>query len=119
MKAALIVTTLLAVLPLSSWSQSKPKPLPAPVELPKELSQAEISKGMARIKSKIDACAAKSQAEGTVTVYVKVAGSGAVDEVRVRQTPDGSLGACVSRAVQATAFARSQKGGTFTYPFKF
>jgi len=119
MKAALILATLLAVLPLSSWSQSKPKPLAPPPELPAELSQAAISSGMARIKSKIDACAAKSQAQGTVTVTVKVVGSGAVDDVKVKSTPDGSLGACVARAVQTAAFARTQKGGTFSYPFRF
>ena len=117
MKAALIVATLLAALPLSSWSQSKP--LPQPPALPAELSQAEISKGMARIKPKIDACAAKSQHQGTVTVSVKVMGSGAVDEVKVKSTPDGSLGACVGAAVQKAAFARTQKGGTFSYPFRF
>jgi len=120
MKAALILATLLAVLPLSSWPQSKPtKPLPPPPELPTELSQAAISSGMARIKSKIDACAAKSQAQGTVTVSVKVLGSGAVDDVKVKSTPDGSLGACVARAVQTAAFARTQKGGTFSHPFRF
>jgi|SRR6187402_3205419 len=119
MKAALIAATLCAALPLASWSQSKPKPLAPPPELPAELSQAEISKGMARSKSKIDACAARSQAQGTVTVSVKVMGSGAVDEVKVKSTPDGSLGACVVRAVQGAAFGRTQKGGTFTHPFRF
>ena len=116
MKASLIAMTLCAALPLSSWAL---KPLPPPVELPAELSQAEISKGMARIKPKIDACAAKSQAQGTVTVSVKVMGSGAVDDVKVKSTPDGSLGACVSRAVQTAAFARSQKGGTYSHSFRF
>ena len=119
MKAALIVATLCAALPLSSWAQSKPKPLPPPVELPAELSQAEISKGMARIKSKIDACAARTQHQGTVTVSVKVMGSGAVDEAKVKSTPDGSLGACVVAAVKTAAFARTQKGGTISYSFRF
>src|SRR5688572_29155286 len=119
MKAALIVATLLVALPLSSWSQSKPKPLPPPPDLPAELSQAAISQGMARIKSGIDACAARSQHQGTVTVSVKVMGSGAVDEVKVKSSPDGALGACVARAVQKAAFARTVKGGTFTYPFRF
>ena len=87
--------------------------------MPAELSQGEISKGMARIKPKIDACAAKSQHQGTVTVSVKVMGSGAVDEVKVKSSPDGALGACVARAVQTAAFARSQKGGTVSYSFRF
>jgi len=117
MKAALIVATLCAALPLSAWSQLKP--LAPPPALPAELSQAEISKGMARIKSKIDVCAARSQAQGTVTVAVKVTGSGVVDEVKVKQTPDSALAACVVGAVQKAAFARTQKGGTFSYPFRF
>ena len=116
MKATLLAATLCAALPLCSWSQ---KPLPPPTPLPAELSQAEVSKGMARIKSKIDACAAKSQHQGTVTVSVKVMGSGAVDEVKVKSSPDGALGACVARAVQTAAFARTQKGGTVSYSFRF
>ena len=117
MKAALIAATLCAALPLSSWSQLKP--LAPPPNLPAELSQAEISKGVARIKSRIDACAAKSQAQGTVTVSVKVTGSGAVDEVKVKQTPDAALAVCVAAAMQKATFARTQKGGTFSYPFRF
>jgi len=79
MKAALIVATLCAALPLSAWSQLKP--LAPPPALP--------------------------------------AGSGAVDEVKVKQTPDSALAACVVGAVQKAAFARTQKGGTFSYPFRF
>jgi TonB family protein len=119
MKPTLIALTLCAALSLPAWSQSKPKPLPPPVDLPAELSQAAINQGMARIKPKIDACAAKSQHQGTVTVSVKVMGSGGVDDVKVKSSPDGSLGACVARAVQTAAFARTQKGGTFSYPFRF
>lgn len=119
MKSALIAAALCAALPLSSWSQSKQKPLPPPPEMPAELSQAEISKGMARIKPRIDTCAAKSQAQGTVTVAVKVAGSGAVEDVKVKSTPDAALAVCVVAAVQKAAFARSVKGGTFSYPFRF
>jgi TonB family protein len=120
MKAILIAATLFAALPLCAWSQSsRLKDLPPPVELPANLSQAEIAKGMSRIKPKIDACAAKSQHQGTVTVSVKVAGNGAVDDVKVKSSPDGALGACVARAVQTAAFGRTQKGGTFSYPFRF
>ena len=119
MKAALIAATLCAALPLLSWSQPKPKPLAPPPDLPAELSQAEISKGVAGIKSGIDACAARSQHQGTVTVSVKVTGSGAVDEVKVKSSPDGALAACVVNAVKKATFARTLKGGTFSYPFKF
>ena len=52
-------------------------------------------------------------------VSVKVMGSGAVDEVKVKSSPDGALGACVARAVQTAAFARTQKGGTLSHSFRF
>ena len=119
MKSALIAAALCAALPLSSWSQSNLKPLPPPPNLPAELSQADISRGMAGIKSRIDMCAAKSQAQGTVTVAVKVTGSGAVDDVKVKSTPDAALAVCVVKAVEKAAFARSVKGGAFSYSFRF
>ena len=118
MKAALIVAMLSAALPLSSWSQSN-KPLAQPSALPAELSQADISRGMGSIKSRIDACAAKSQYQGTVTVAVKVMGSGAVDDVKVKSSPDPALAVCVAAAVQKAAFARTLKGGTFSHSFRF
>ena len=117
MKTALIAATLCAALPLSSWSQSKP--LAQPRAVPAELSQADISRGVAGIKSRIDACAAKSQAQGTVTVSVKVTGSGAVDEVKVKSSPDPALAVCVAAAVQKAAFSPTMKGGTFPYSFRF
>ena len=116
MKAALIAATLCAAFPLASWSQ---KPLPQPAAVPAELSQADISRGMGSIKSRIDACAAKSQAQGTVTVSVKAMGSGAVDEVKVKSSPDPALAVCVAAAVQKATFARTQKGGAFSYSFRF
>ena len=117
MRTALILAMLCAALPLSAWSQSKP--MAPPPNLPAELSQAEISKGVAGIKSGIDACAARSQAQGTVTVAVKVAGSGGVEEVKVKETPDGSLGACVVNAMKKATFGRTLKGGTFSHSFRF
>lgn len=118
MKPALIAATLLAVLPLSSRAVTF-KDLPPPVQIPAELSKGEISKGMARIQPRIDACAAKTQYQGTVTVFVKVGGSGGVDDVKVRTSPEPGLGVCVANAVQKAAFGRSQKGGSFTHSFKF
>ena len=112
-----IAAALLAAIPLSSWSQSKP--LAQPPAMPAELSQADISRGMAGIKSRIDACAAKSQHQGTVTVSVKVMGSGAVDEVKVKSSPAPALAVCVAAAVQKAAFARTVKGGTFSHSFRF
>ena len=116
MKPTLIAATLLAVLPISALSQ---KPLPQPSAMPAELSQSDISRGMGSIKSKLDACAAKSQAQGNVTVRVKVTGSGGVDEVKVQSSPDPALAVCVAAAVQKATFARTQKGGSFSHSFRF
>ena len=120
MKAALIAAILCAALPTSAWSQSKPsKPMAPPPELPAELSKGEQSKGMARIQSKISDCAAKSQHQGTVEVSVKVTGSGGVDDVKVKSSPSPGLAVCVAAAVQKAQFSRTQKGGTFSYSFRF
>ena len=116
MKAALIAAILCAALPTSAWSQ---KPMAPPPELPAELSKGEQSKGMARIQSKISACAAKSQHQGTVEVVVEVMGSGGVDDVKVKSSPDPALAVCVAAAVQKAQFSRTQKGGTFSYSFRF
>jgi len=43
----------------------------------------------------------------------------AADEVKVKSSPDPGLAVCVAAAVQKAAFARSQKGGTYSYSFKF
>jgi TonB family protein len=119
MKTALIVATLCAALPLSSWSQSTPKPLQLPPEMAAELSQGEINKGMGRLKPKIDECGKKSQYQGVVTVGVKVSSSGTVDDVKVKSSPDPYLSVCVVAAVQKAAFTPTQKGGSFSHSFKF
>ena len=118
MRPVLIAALLLAALPLPSWSVTF-KDLPPPANIPAELSKGEISKGMARIQPGINNCAAKTQHQGTVTVWLKVNGSGGVDDVKVRTSPDPGLGVCVANAVQKAAFSRSQKGGSFTHSFRF
>jgi len=50
---------------------------------------------------------------------VKVAGSGAVSSVTVKESPDSALGSCVASAVQKATFAKTQNGGSFSYPFTF
>jgi len=37
----------------------------------------------------------------------------------VETTPDAALGACVAAAVQKASFAKTQTGGSFSYPFVF
>ena len=61
----------------------------------------------------------QGQAQGTVTVSVKVTGSGAVDEVKVKARRTPGLAVCVAAAVQKATFARTLKGGTFPHSFRF
>jgi TonB family protein len=56
---------------------------------------------------------------GKVKVHVKVGGDGRVSSVAVETTPDPGLGSCVQAAVQRASFAKTQSGGSFSYPFVF
>ena len=97
-----------------------PTPPPAPVgDLADSLSKSDISTGIGKVRSKVDACAAKSTAKGTVKVSVKVSGGGTVASVTVKESPDGALGSCVAAAVQKATFTKTKEGATFSYPFKF
>lgn len=87
--------------------------------LPESLQKADISAGIGGVRARVDGCAAKSSAKGTVKVSVKVDGSGAVSSVTVRETPDAGLGSCVAAAVQKASFKKTQTGGSFSYPFTF
>jgi len=87
--------------------------------LPEDLTKSDISTGVAKVRAKVDGCGAKSSAKGTVKVSVKVAPNGSVSSVTVKESPDGALGSCVSSAMQKATFAKTQNGGSFSYPFKF
>ena len=50
---------------------------------------------------------------------VKVSPSGSVANVSVKNTPDPGLGSCVASAMQGAHFPKTQKGGSFSYPFIF
>lgn len=93
-------------------------PAPNP-NLPASLTKSDISAGVARVLRTVEACAAKSSAKGTVKVAIRVAGTGTVSSVTVRNTPDPALGACVAMAMQRAIFAKTQTGGAFVYPFVF
>jgi len=42
-----------------------------------------------------------------------------VTVVTMRSSPDPALGACVTAAVRAGTFARTQRGGSFAYAWRF
>jgi len=87
--------------------------------LAEDLTKSDISAGIAKVRAKVEGCAAKSSAKGTVKVSVKVAGGGNVASVTVKESPDSALGSCVASAVQKATFAKTQNGGSFSYPFSF
>ena len=78
-----------------------------------------ISSGVGKVRPRIEACGGKSSAKGEVKVSVQVAPTGAVSSVSVKSAPDPSLGSCVAAAMQKATFAKTEKGGKFSYPFIF
>jgi TonB family protein len=88
-------------------------------DLPESLDRAMISNGIAAVKARVSTCGDRSPAKGKVKVKVQVGGDGRVSNVSVETSPDPALGACVSAAVQKATFAKTQKGGSFSYPFVF
>jgi serine/threonine-protein kinase len=102
-------------------------PNPVPVEaddkpkhdVPESLDRSMISAGIANAKGRVAACAEKSTAKGQVRVVIKVNPDGSVANVSVRTAPDDVLGSCVAAEVAHASFAKTQQGGSFTYPFVF
>jgi predicted Zn finger-like uncharacterized protein len=88
-------------------------------DLPETLDRTMISSGVSKVRGRVDSCASRSSAKGEVKVQVKVAASGSVSSVSVKNTPDPSLGSCVASAMEKASFAKTQNGGTFSYPFIF
>lgn len=87
--------------------------------VPDALDRHAISTGISRVKARVAACGRQSTAHGKVKVKVHVGANGRVTNVIVEATPDAALGACVAAAIQRAVFARTQKGGSFSYPFVF
>lgn len=101
----------LAESPASQEREPEPKPEP--------LDRAIVAEGVGKMRTTVMACGDQSLAKGTVSVSVKVAPDGLVTTVRVQTTPDPALGECVAAAIKNATFARTQSGGSFTYPFMF
>lgn len=88
-------------------------------DLPDSLDRSMISTGIAAVKARVSSCGDKSSAKGKVKVHVKVGGDGRVGDVSVETSPDPALGSCVAAAVKKASFAKTQTGGSFSYPFVF
>jgi outer membrane biosynthesis protein TonB len=97
-----------------------PDPQPAaPAPLPEALDRASISTGMATAKPKVMACGDAEKGTGKVKVEVVVGPDGRVTKATTDRPAGDKLGACVAAAVKSVTFSRTQKGGSFSYPFVF
>jgi molybdopterin adenylyltransferase len=83
------------------------------------LDKPQIRAGVASVKPAVIACGEKTPVKGTVKLAVTVDPSGAVQEVNVVAAPDDALGSCVATAMRKARFAKTTKGGSFSYPFVF
>jgi predicted Zn finger-like uncharacterized protein len=93
---------------------------PVNSDLPATLDRDMISAGIGPVKGKAQACGEKFPGvHGKVKVHVKVGPGGNVTGASVSESPDPGLGSCVSGAVSRASFAKTQQGGSFSYPFPF
>ena len=83
------------------------------------LDRPQIRAAVASVKPAVIACGEKTPVKGTVKLAVTVDPSGAVQEVNVVDAPDDALGSCVATAMRRARFAKTTKGGSFSYPFVF
>jgi TonB family protein len=95
------------------------KPAAKGGDAPESLDRAMISDGVGKVKAKVMSCGDKSPAKGQVKVSVKVGPDGHVTSVSVKSTPDAGLGDCVASMMQKATFAKTQTGGSFSYPYTF
>jgi outer membrane biosynthesis protein TonB len=93
---------------------------PRPAEaLPDSIDRTMISEAIGKVMPQVMACRDQSPVKGRVLVSVRVAAGGCVIEVIVQSAPHPALGSCVAAAIQNATFARTERGGSFRYPFVF
>lgn len=88
-------------------------------ERPQTLDRSMISAGIAAVKERVVECGANSIAKGTVKLEVDVTSEGVPSNVEVIESVGTGLGGCVATAVRGATFAKTQLGGSFSYPFVF
>lgn len=92
---------------------------PALPPLPPVLDKAMAKAGLEPIDAAVRACGANVPTKGTVNVWVKVDPAGHAVAVTIIDTPDKLVGECVANVVAGASFAKTQQGGSFSYPFVF
>lgn len=80
------------------------------------LQRDDVATVMRGLASRIRGCA--SGYDGRLQIRVRVAPDGTVSDVTATP-PDAPPSACVVGLVRAARFARTQNGGSFSYPFVF
>ncbi|MBA3503522.1 MAG: zinc-ribbon domain-containing protein [Myxococcota bacterium] len=85
--------------------------------LPDNLDRNALARGIATIKAQN--CGGSSSAKGDVTVSVKVTPEGTVSGVTVKSTPDQALASCVVAEAKRGTFAKTKRGGSFSYFWRF
>jgi predicted Zn finger-like uncharacterized protein len=89
-------------------------------DVPESLDSGMIKAGVGKVKSKIFACGDKyPNAKGTLKLSVKVNAAGSVTEASAVSSPDPGLGSCAASAIKGAKFGKTQRGGSFKYPFNF
>ncbi|HTJ47594.1 MAG TPA: protein kinase [Kofleriaceae bacterium] len=97
-----------------------PTPTTGSSDLPESLDSGMIKDAVAKVKARIFACGAKyPSAQGTVKIHVKVDPDGAIVESTADTSPDPGLGSCAAAAMKGARFPKTQRGGSFKYPFDF
>jgi hypothetical protein len=91
----------------------------APVAGATGLGRTQISWGISYVKDRVMACGTQHPAKGIVKVHVKVRPDGGVSGISIEQTPDAELANCVAGVLYTAKFAKSDDGGSFSYPFVF
>jgi molybdenum cofactor biosynthesis protein B len=84
---------------------------------PDKLSRGMIAAAIEPIKPRAQQCA-----DGTPSyakLRVTVGSDGRVTSTMILEASESGFGQCVMNAVREATFAKTQNGGTFTYPFSF
>lgn len=89
---------------------------PAADALPEAPSAKDIRAVMATLR--VEAACGDGSVEGIVKLAIVVAADGTVKQVDVKEAPSPALGQCVVGLVKPLRFPRSQRGVTFTFPFR-
>lgn len=116
MKTSVLLATGVLMTTATAFAQAPPAEAPSSGTT---IDRANISAGIAKIRSKIAACGDQHPAQGTVKTKVKVAPSGSVQSVQITATPEAGLGDCVAAVMKRAVFGKTDRGGSFAYPFVF